>query len=99
MAGMSAGERARRGYNRRLVGRWKMLKGCSHCDFQASHGFQLELDHIVWGVTKKYKGTDRAFEAHWSKDRIKKELSKCQVLCKNCHALKTYRERYGDEKL
>lgn len=99
MAGMSASERARRGYNRRLVGRWKMLKGCSHCDFKANHSFQLELDHIVWGVTKKYKGTDRAFEAYWSKGRIKKELSKCQVLCKNCHALKTYRERYGDEKL
>jgi len=95
MAGMLRCERDRRHFNRKLVGRWKLRKGCSSCDFKARHSFQLELDHIVWGVTKKYKGTDRAFEAHWSKERIKRELSKCQVLCKNCHALKTYRERYS----
>lgn len=77
---------------RSLVGRWKMIKGCSHCDFKAELPFQLDLDHIKPN-TKTNKGNSRAFEPSWSKKRIKEELRKCQVLCKNCHALKTFKEK------
>lgn len=78
--------------NRVLVSRWKLRKGCCRCSFKAEYGFQLELDHLKPKV--KRKGTYRAFEVSWDKDRIKKELSLCQVLCKNCHALKTYEENH-----
>lgn len=84
--------RAHRVYTRRLVGRWKLRKGCSHCDFKAELSCQLDLDHID-KATKTDKGNSRAFEPSWSLKRIKEELWKCQVLCKNCHALKTHKEK------
>jgi len=95
MAGMSQGERARRHKHREIVSRWKRLKGCATCGFRGRYGYQLELDHVCRTSKEKRVGTDRAFEAHWSLIRIKQEMAKCQVLCKNCHALKTYRENHG----
>lgn len=81
--------KAHRKRMRTLVGRWKMQKGCSHCNFKAVSQYQLDLDHID-PKTKTNKGNSRAIEPSWSLKRIKEELSKCQVLCKNCHALKTF---------
>lgn len=73
-----------------LVKRWKLFKGCANCDFKAEHSCQLDIDHIV---PKRSSGNDRqAINTSWSKVRLKKELSKCQVLCANCHRLKTYRD-------
>ncbi len=66
-----------------------MWKGCSKCDFKAEHPFQLDLDHRD-PSTKTNKTNSRAYEPSWNLKRIKEELSKCDVLCKNCHALKTY---------
>lgn len=78
-----------RNYNRQLLARWKMLKGCSFCNFIAEHSCQLDIDHV--DKTNKDSSTfGRGIEPSWSKKRIKKELSKCQVLCKNCHAEKTF---------
>lgn len=77
-------------YISNLVKRWKMYKGCANCGFKAEHSCQLDLDHIV---PKGSKGNDRqAINTGWSKARLKKELAKCQVLCANCHRLKTYKD-------
>lgn len=75
---------------RALVNRWKTIKGCSQCGFKGHH-FQLDLDHID-PETKRNKGTGnhRSYEPSWNKERIKEELSKCVILCANCHRLKTY---------
>ncbi len=81
--------RSHRLYTRKVVGRWKMWKGCTSCGFKAEHSCQLDLDHVD-PATKSSKANGRAFEPSWSLKRIKEELSKCVVLCKNCHALKTY---------
>lgn len=78
---------------RDLVGRWKRMKGCQVCGFRAEHSCQLDLDHID-PSTKAYKGSHKSYDAGWSKDRIKKELAKCIVTCKNCHALRTYKEKH-----
>lgn len=68
-----------------------MAKGCELCGFQATHHCQLDLDHIN-PATKTYKGNHKAYDAGWSWKRIEEELAKCTVLCKNCHALRTYEE-------
>lgn len=73
---------------RQLVNRWKEMKGCSSCGFKGHH-FQLDLDHIN-SSSKKNEGNSRAYEPSWSKARIKEELAKCQILCANCHRLKTF---------
>jgi 5-methylcytosine-specific restriction endonuclease McrA len=73
-----------------LVKRWKLSKGCQRCGFKAEHSCQLDIDHII---PKRSKGNDRqAINTSWSKPRLKRELTGCQVLCANCHRLKTYED-------
>lgn len=92
-------ERARnyRQKMRDLVGRWKLRKCCQECGFKPKHSCQLDLDHID-PSTKTYKGDHKSFDAGWSKVRIKAELAKCRVLCKNCHALRTYEQGHWKTK-
>lgn len=77
--------------SRDKVGTYKMTKGCEVCNFKAEHPCQLDLDHID-PSTKTYKGSHKSYDAGWSWDRIQEELAKCVVTCKNCHALRTYKE-------
>lgn len=73
-----------------LVKRWKLFKGCNKCHFKASHSCQLDIDHII---PKHKTGNDRqAINTSWTKKRLKQELSKCQVLCANCHRLKSFED-------
>lgn len=66
------------------------MKGCARCDFKAENSVQLEIDHIIpLGRNRKHR---QAVNNSWSKERLKRELSKCQVLCANCHRLKSYLE-------
>lgn len=72
---------------RNLINRWKCIKGCSECGFKGHH-FQLDLDHV--NPSTKYAKHHRSYEPNWKKERIKEELSKCVILCANCHRLKTF---------
>jgi len=76
---------------RDYVGKIKMESGCEICGFEAEHPCQLDLDHIN-PEEKTYKGSHKSYDAGWSKKRIDAELEKCQIICKNCHALRTYKE-------
>lgn len=80
--------RKHRRFIRGLVNRWKERKGCLWCGFKGRH-YQLHLDHIEPG-SKKNKGNSRAYEPSWSLKRVKQEIRKCQILCANCHAHKTF---------
>ena len=42
---------------------------------------------------KDKKSRGRAIDPSWSIARIKKHLSNCQVLCKNCHVVETYKNK------
>jgi hypothetical protein len=79
------------------VGAYKMTKGCEVCGFKAEHPCQLDLDHID-PKTKTYKGSHKAYDAGWSWERVEKELAKCVVTCKNCHALRTYNEGHWENE-
>ena len=74
---------------RKLLSRWKSQKGCQECGFKAEHPCQLDIDHIDKNLKDKKSG-GRAIDPSWSYQRIKNELSNCQVLCKNCHSVKTF---------
>lgn len=76
-----------RQHMRRIVNRWKEMKGCSACGFKGHH-FQLDLDHT--DPSTKYGQNHRAYEPNWKKVRIKQELAKCTILCANCHRAKTF---------
>ena len=77
----------RQNYNIQLLGRFKMMKGCANCGYKG-HYSALQFDHIEPKLTGK-----RIVIAGMSKEKMKKELSLCQVLCANCHAIKTWKER------
>ena len=61
-----------------------MEKGCVDCGYDAS-GYSLQFDHLP-GHEKLYEVSRMAGHA---KVKILKEIEKCEVVCANCHALRT----------
>ncbi len=57
-------------------------KVCRNCGTEKN----LQLDHI----NRADKISHRIWS--WSKERIISEMNKCQILCKNCHRVKTTKE-------
>lgn len=52
----------------------------------------LEFDHIL-PETKKFCVSRMVSSQHHSISTIQREIDKCQVLCANCHRIKTHEER------
>lgn len=75
-----------------LISRWKRRKGCACCGYN-THPAALVLDHID-PKTKDRNKRRRAINHLWSKERVKSELAKIQVLCANCHNIRTFEERH-----
>jgi hypothetical protein len=71
-------EYQRRWYNARRA-QWIVDKSCVRCGSQD----RLEVDHI----DRASKVTNRVWS--WSRERREDELAKCQVLCHDCHVVKT----------
>ena len=59
---------------------------CFICGFD--NHLALEFDHIKGN---KFKEIGRIKEYSWK--TIQKELDKCQILCANCHRIKTHKEQ------
>ena len=85
-------DKERRDHNNRLVKRWKLMKGCAVCGYK-KHPAALVMDHID-PTTKcpTLSNHRRSYNPAWSKDRLKQEMAKCQVLCANCHQVRTFDE-------
>jgi hypothetical protein len=75
-------------YKRRVIARWKRIKGCVDCGYH-KHPDALELDHRP-GTKGKLTVASMMYRS-WA--TIKKELSKCEVRCANCHAIKTFERK------
>ena len=58
--------------------------GCADCG-QTNH-IDLDFDHLK---DKKYN-ISRMIHDGFSWAAIKKEISKCEVVCANCHRIRTY---------
>ena len=69
--------------NRKLVRRYKLLKGCSRCGYKDFHG-ALHLHHR--DPSTKASSNTKAIQLSWSPTKIKNEIRKCDVVCANCHA-------------
>lgn len=61
--------------------------GCGESDVVV-----LDFDHID-PKTKSLGISRMSASMHFSLDRIRAEMAKCQVLCANCHRRKTHKER------
>jgi hypothetical protein len=70
-------------YKKRLAD-IKIASGCVDCG--ESNHIVLDFDHIR---DKKYN-VSRMIHDGFSWAAIKKEIEKCEVVCANCHRIRTY---------
>lgn len=80
---------------RAIVNRIKVSRGCEMCGYNA-HPVALEFDHI--DPASKYRTrsgrlvhlADMVKGGRYGLETILAEISKCRVLCANCHAVHTH---------
>ena len=70
---------ARRTYIREL----KLESGCAVCGY---HNCAKALDFHHKGVEKKDRNISTLANQQASWERINREIAKCTILCRNCHA-------------
>ena len=84
---MSDKERAK--IKREKVANYKINIGCIDCGYKENH-FALEFDHIK-NSGLPYTGKQRTVASlmYNSWKVILSEISKCDIVCANCHAIRT----------
>lgn len=73
---------------RQVVERFKRLKGCCDCGYNA-HGAALEFDHV--NPKEKTRTIASMMNMGWA--AIKREMAKCEIRCANCHQIKSVTAR------
>ena len=74
---------------RELLDKIKLEKGCKECGYK-EHPVALDFDHIN-PETKEF--TIGTCYTSVSLKRLHKEIKKCQILCANCHRIKTHNSK------
>ena len=69
---------------RLALGAYKIEKGCVDCGYNADHR-ALEFDHLPGNEKKRTVGS----MMYHSWEHIWAEVVKCEVVCANCHAIRT----------
>lgn len=64
-----------------------ILDGCSCMDCGYSNWIALELDHR--DPSLKYDAVTRMVNDGTTLERIKQEVDKCDIVCANCHTIRT----------
>lgn len=87
MSGKSKAEvqKARADERRNAVAAYKLAQGCADCGYN-ENALALEFDHLP-GTEKKRTVASlmyNSWEAIWA------EIAKCEVVCANCHAIRTF---------
>ena len=81
--------RARYETNAEWMRAYKVEKGCADCGYNAHHA-GLQFDHID-GRGNDPKGMLTVAKLMGkSINRIKEEISKCEVVCGTCHGIRTW---------
>lgn len=66
----------------------KEKSGCIDCGYNLHHS-ALEFDHLP-----QYDKTCSVMSLiHRSWERIMEEVNKCEIVCANCHAIRTFNRR------
>lgn len=91
MEDMKSEDRAK--LKRKMVADYKVEKGCADCGYNADPR-ALEFDHInndgTFGSGKQRTVASMMYSS-WEK--IMEEIAKCEVVCCNCHAIRTHKRR------
>ena len=69
---------------KKYVDEYKIKRGCVCCGYK-KHASALDFDHL--DPSAKSMGVSQMLALSFK--RLKNEINKCQVLCANCHRIKT----------
>lgn len=64
-------------------------KACMDCKISYPH-YVLDYDHRP-GENKLYNVSNIASRINWNKDKIDQEIAKCDLVCANCHRIRTWK--------
>lgn len=70
----------------------KSVTPCADCGVQYPY-YVMQFDHI--GDDKVVNVADSVARC-WSRARIQAEIDKCELVCANCHAVRTFSRKYGE---
>jgi len=79
-------QRKRYKENAQFIGEYKLSKGCAICGYNKCPD-ALDFHH---NGDKKFNISDAGYK---NLEEIEKEMEKCTVLCRNCHAEENYKSR------
>lgn len=65
----------------------KLERGCVDCGYKG-HWAALDFDHVF--DTKSFNLGDSAAR---DPEKVKAEIAKCEVVCANCHRIRTFHRR------
>ena len=90
---MSKHDKQRAKDKRKLINEYKINQGCKDCGYNLDYR-ALEFDHIH-NNGRPYTRKQRTIASYMyhSLERIFEEISKCEVVCCNCHAIRTHKRR------
>jgi hypothetical protein len=72
----------------------KTATKCADCN-KNYHWFQMDFDHVKG---KKDRAVSVMVGQKVSLKKIKAEIEKCELVCANCHRLRTYKSQFPDEQ-
>lgn len=78
-------QKARADERREVIASYKLSKGCVDCGYN-ENAYALEFDHLP-GTDKRRTVASTMYQS-WK--AIWAEIEKCEVVCANCHAIRTF---------
>lgn len=86
-------DNARRAVRRAEIDAYKLARGCTDCGYN-KHPSALQFDHLP--------GTEKLFNIGKEgivikRERLYAEIAKCEVVCANCHVIRTV-TRYAEAR-
>lgn len=78
-----------------VLQQYKVDQGCADCGYN-THPAALHFDHLP-GVKKLFNVMERI--GSYSMERLWAEIAKCEVVCANCHAVRTAERRIRVDEL
>lgn len=79
----------RRRLHKTILTEWKISYGCVDCGYN-NHPEALDFDHVNG---KKLGNLSEMVNHGASLDTLVQEILKCEVVCANCHRIRTYLRR------
>jgi predicted nucleic acid-binding Zn-ribbon protein len=70
----------------------KLEQGCTDCGYRKS-AYALQFDHIS---EDKKDSVSNLIRSDYAWETILTEIAKCEVVCANCHAIRTHQRKHDN---